>query len=236
MSGGWCADLGCTGESPAARDGSAGQGPGALRGVPARRVGRRWPRGWPSSSRFGGLRLLAVAFFVVVLFAAVLLGPASWGRPLLVVAAVVGLAAFLATLLGGLSSSSSPAGPPPCAGAPLRTATPARRSRASGVGSVGGGRGPLVDPLVQHLPGACPRAARPVEHPEVPAGHDLEAHLRGAGQQRHRPPCTEAIGAIPSVAPREDQHRRGDVRHARSRAAAELDRAVTSALPLSSRW
>ena len=54
---------------------------------------------------------------------------------------------------------------------------------ASGVGSAVGG--PLVDPLVEHPPGGA--AGGPAgEHAEVPAGHDLEAHLGDAGQQRHR--------------------------------------------------
>src|SRR3954451_8984020 len=46
------------------------------------------------------------------------------------------------------------------------------------------GRGPLVDPRVDHRPGAgaCPATG---QHPEMPAGHDLEPHVPRAREQRH---------------------------------------------------
>ncbi len=66
---------------------------------------------------------------------------------------------------------------------------------------------PLVDPLIEHEPGARARRA-PGQHPEVPARDDLEPHVPCAGQHRHRRlhrrHRRDAVGGA-----REDQHRRG---------------------------
>src|SRR4051794_7547861 len=66
-------------------------------------------------------------------------------------------------------------------GGRLLRRTPGGRPRGRLPGPFG--RGPLVDPRVDHRPGAgaCPATG---QHPEMPAGHDLEPHVPRAREQR----------------------------------------------------
>src|SRR4051794_14780932 len=84
--------------------------------------------------------------------------------------------------------------------------TPGGRPRGRLPGRLGSG--PLVDPRVDHRPraGTCPATG---QHPEMPAGHDLEPDVPRAREQRpqglHSPRRGDAVARAG-----EDKHRHGD--------------------------